>query len=917
MASFAKNSWKHFVDWYPEAVKAKQEESWGTRNEWNVACYKQPWSFSKLLEDHHMDHHASLVFPNPNVKGDILLLHHCFLHQGNNREEPTNDPDKLMVIGVDGMSRFAPLRAFKVVKACDGQNLHGRRKFLDLSPPSVEDFFGLEPDDSFVGLRNEEGDGAAVDFESWPNHFWVPFPIFFAIFDSNCSVEHSAEATGWKTIQFLKLCDAGAHKEIGGSQEGPGELFRQGYPFLKFVWGAANGIFDQIQEASCPWEVDFFNTQVEALNGVLMEGLKGMKEDHEAKQRKEQEEESAIVRRGGPTRAYDSPSDDSVSEQGERRDNTKKGDKRSARAPNSPANDQSSKVGGNDSPPDWVDEMFGSVGREETDDDDDVASPGHKNRGTRKAVEDGESPDRRGSNRAHERDERGRGRSDDTDELELGRYDKRSRGRGPSQGNRGRPEQDRAPAGYERTDDRERGRDGEGTRGSGNGHHGRRDRGSKALGLPRDALTTFAEAVDLMAQTQAAYLKDQKESKSALGCLPDEQKMLFYLLNTQEMRRGQRVPGLSVFAKKIDRQSKHKTVIANLRYEVERLGGLVSEAGFASFLTEGFYSPMAYDKPAGFTVMMFQPLCGRRVEESAVARKMRLKELFGEKGLAESELDLYAKLSYNIPDSIPNLILQLKLARDVMALLTCEDGVGTEIYQLVIDQLEDEPGAAYAQFDQDVYFCARVLYYVDVIQHRFFKGMLEVASYADPYGRAVRRHVDTLVYDSFRRVFGSFHLGSMPRNTLPALFRQGMETAEDEDPAGARSERNGGGSNGNTGSGNSNGNNGSGSSQRRRENDPAWFSTNPDRVSETLAIPTGKHYRDLFMGDQFANARDWPKVNHHASRNKKARVCIRYLTTGKCGKSGDCTLAHVRYFEQLPADVKSTVRERLQRIYNA
>ena len=141
-------------------------------------------------------------------------------------------------------------------------------------------------------------------------------------------------------------------------------------------------------------------------------------------------------------------------------------------------------------------------------------------------------------------------------------------------------------------------------------------------------------------------------------------------------------------------------------------------------------------------------------------------------------------------------------------LLTCEECIGKEIYQLVINQLEDKPGAAYAQFDQDVYFCVRVIYYVDVIQHRFYKGMLlEVASYSDPYGCSICRNIDKLVYNSFRRVFGSFHLGSMPSNILPALFRQGMKVAKNEAPTGKCNERSGGGQNGNGGTGNGNGGN--------------------------------------------------------------------------------------------------------------
>ena len=72
----------------------------------------------------------------------------------------------------------------------------------------------------------------------------------------------------------------------------------------------------------------------------------------------------------------------------------------------------------------------------------------------------------------------------------------------------------------------------------------------------------------------------------------------------------------------------------------------------------------------------------------------------------------------------------------------------------MVNKLSDEYDAAEAMFRQDKLFPARVLYMIDVIQNRFFRGLYKAGSSDDPYGEALYHRVDRLVRDSFFQVFG-------------------------------------------------------------------------------------------------------------------------------------------------------------------
>ena len=286
---------------------------------------------------------------------------------------------------------------------------------------------------------------------------------------------------------------------------------------------------------------------------------------------------------------------------------------------------------------------------------------------------------------------------------------------------------------------------------------------------------TLTQVAELLVQSQTRFLKDQRESKSFLRILPESQKMLFKLLNVKKFRAGDPIPEMSALVKTIDRGANPRQIVANIRFEIKDIGGDLSASGFANFITSGFYNPDSYDRPGGFTVMMFKPRGSKLVIESTAARKQRIKELFGTKELDEDEAELYVKNDYHIALTLDDLIDQINICEKTMAMLTVKGGVGTEIYRLMVDKLSDEYDAAEAMFRQDKLFPARVLYMIDVIQNRFFRGLYKAGSSDDPYGEALYRGVDRLVRDSFFQVFGTFHLASMNRNALPALFLGGSQ----------------------------------------------------------------------------------------------------------------------------------------------
>ena len=166
-----------------------------------------------------------------------------------------------------------------------------------------------------------------------------------------------------------------------------------------------------------------------------------------------------------------------------------------------------------------------------------------------------------------------------------------------------------------------------------------------------------------------------------------------------------------------------------------------------------------------------------------------------------------------------------------------------------------------------------------------------------------------MVRESVEKVFGSLHLGALPRQALPSLFLQSV-TNETQGPSqqgqpGQRDNRRGGASGQRENRRGPDGNNG---------DDPAWFREATERPPAGIAIPTGKTFQELFANANVANAQNWPRARHH-STGMDQRLCIRYLTTGQCTRGGSCRLTHTT-FSRLSDDLKRTVRERLQGIYN-
>ena len=117
---------------------------------------------------------------------------------------------------------------------------------------------------------------------------------------------------------------------------------------------------------------------------------------------------------------------------------------------------------------------------------------------------------------------------------------------------------------------------------------------------------------------------------------------------------------------------------------------------------------------------MFKLQGSELIEEYAVAQKQCLKELFRTTGFSEAVANIYSKTNLSIANTIPDLIDQIQICYRTMSMLTVREGIGTEVYRRAIDLLTDERRAANSLFHQDKFLCPRILYMIDVIQHRFF-----------------------------------------------------------------------------------------------------------------------------------------------------------------------------------------------------
>lgn len=900
MAPSLSQAWKILVARDPEAIVARQEHAWNSKDNWSMSVVGKPRAFKELISSVAYGWQANLVTPNPYNKNEVLLLHHCFTFTfGIDKER--GDPGDSFLLGFEGISAYAGVRALAVNDLVKPVTIKSRRRFDKKGAPSVDDFFRCNSPEEFANMVDASGN-ASDDFEGSPNHFWVDPALFYAVFDKNKAMENDPAVAAYQVIEFLRYGDSGAHKEIGGTPDGPGELFHQAYPFLKFLWGAKRGVFDEIGNYHTPLHDEQLNQTIIDMTDKMRTRLQEIEEEDARQEAADNGRATALNDSAG------APEGPPVAER-ERGDDPSTGSPRPDLGGQMDNYESEGELSPDDDPrgEQWSDLMkevaAGQSGQKESRpkakgkaserpqsptplarvDHDRNPAPSETRAARKVRTYDYSSDDDSEDDQRPRPTNRGETRySGRSDEAKAQRHSKRGSRKAP----------DHSPPGSSDSSDSD--------------YWG--SEGRKVARIPgrahkkhrREPMEVIAAGLEMMAQTQARYMREQREHRSLLGNLPDAQRKLFRLLNVPKMREGLDVPRLSALADQIDRGTRPRQVVSNIRYEVREIGGDLSESGFANFITSGFYNQMVFDKPGGFTALMFRPKDSLAADESLVERKRRLRELFGTRELSEAEVEVYAKQDYYIAESVDKLVKQLKICKRVMSMLTCPGGVGTEIYSRVINLLKNERDAASAQFRQDKFFCVRVLYMVDVIQNRLFKGLMEVADEEDPYGEAIYEGTDQVVRESFRRLFGSFSLGALPKQALPSLFlraAQQTDAAQDETNAGGPAQNRGNERN------------------RQREEDPLWFRESRDPPPEGVAIPSGKSFADLFTGGNAANARDWPRTNHHArGNNAQARLCIKYVTTGKCSRGGSCNLAH-KHFSQLSGPMKQQVKDRLTLIY--
>ena len=909
MALFLSKAWKLLYLRDPVYFKARKEGDLGEKNDWNKQALGDPDVVVRILNQYGKGMEANLVLPAEN--GRIHLFHHCFIFGYKKQlfkdeiEDDHDVPDEHLVAGVVGIHRYAPLSTVKLSEIVKiKKNLHRAKKYKSLGAPTLEMFLDCKSAKEFATLRNDES-SAVEDFGDQPNHFWINPAFFYAIFDKYHTDVSDPSKAGLTLINYLLKVDREGEEDNARPQ---GELSKQAYPLLKFLWGCAVGVFQTVNQHSCPWSdsrfiresVSMLSSHHRQLDEIFEESERFEKSGGSGDPPLDSSVES--TKKAGADGPSVRGNPDEAPARGSRTNDTEQPDQ----VPVEEASEGSSSAGDRER---WTELLNKSAGQ--------ASSP--SKRGGRKEVVDDERkprahrfPDqapRKKSKVTHHpaRDREVTGRSGrfelEDDSSDDGRHpsDRASTHRWHGYGrneeveeNQKGPDDADLPQdhGSESEDDRRPRSD---RRGTSDGH------------LNNSVAETLSQVAELLVQSQTRFLKDQRESKSFLKNLPEAQKALFKLLSARKIRAGAPVPEMSPLVKTIDRGANPRQIVSNIRFEIKDMGGDISVSGFANFITSGFYNPDSYDRPGGFTVMMFKPRSSKLVIESTAARKQRIKELFGTKGIDDDEADLYVKNDYYIALTLDDLIDQLKVCEKTMGMLTVKGGIGTEIYRLMADKLIDEYDAAEAMFRQDKLFSARVLYMVDVIQNRFFRGLYKASASDDPYDEAIYRGVDRIVRDSFFQVFGTFHLASMNRNALPALFLDSINETEAEEESDQRRADSRDGRASSAG----------GRSRGAIEPEPAWFKVSRERPPEGVALPEGKSFQDFFVTDGATNenAKNWPRYKHHRN-DDRCRLCIRYLTTGRCNRGGRCMLTHV-HFGKLNNDVKTEVKDRLRGIYSA
>lgn len=84
-------------------------------------------------------------------------------------------------------------------------------------------------------------------------------------------------------------------------------------------------------------------------------------------------------------------------------------------------------------------------------------------------------------------------------------------------------------------------------------------------------------------------------------------------------------------------------------------------------------------------------------------------------------------------------------------------------------------------------------------------------------------------------------------------------------------------------------------------------------VPESWKIPAGHTYYEYFGKGMEGNRSGFPSLQHH-KKNKPARMCLVYYSTGECKRGLSCAMAHLPIAEMREADRK-LAGDRFQTVY--
>jgi len=387
-----------------------------------------------------------------------------------------------------------------------------------------------------------------------------------------------------------------------------------------------------------------------------------------------------------------------------------------------------------------------------------------------------------------------------------------------------------------------------------------------------------------------------------------QSRALFRLLSARKWsEKG--VPSYGPNAKKILKEKQLTGSLDTLLQTIAEKGwvGRPTRSGLTEFWGRGFLAENTMVAPGGFTVFMCKPGFDSEIMETE-QRKQNIQSKFGDGKLSDETLKTLVKKDWHFPENYYEALQQLKLAEQLLDLLTRERGIASEGFRFAAGLMERRGGAFFTadSADESGLFYVKYLTLVDRTFQSFCRILSSYAGSKDPVRKAakeLRGFQKGEIDDTMWRVLNQ---GLMLTITLPSKLRPG---GGGKNRGGANMEQGGGGK--------QPGKKRADEAQQKkpqREQGPEWYKRNPS-VNLDWALPRGKRFGDFFNRNLRANSAGFPKAEHHKSK-KPTYLCLAYQARGECFEGGECKYAHVPA-DQFGEEDKAAINKRFEEIYSS